>query len=113
MRADRQNVQLASLPLSAVREPSSDNTHLSIVSKPAYSQPQCPQLVGIGTRPALANAVHGLLCSDYRRSGMKFGRLPLAIRRRHSLKQNSLRGGASWNWMGVFLAGWRQRLLSA
>ncbi len=59
-------------------QPSSDNTHLSIVSKPAYSQPQCPQLVGIGTRPALANAVHGLLCSDYRRSGMKFGRLPLA-----------------------------------
>lgn len=33
MRADRQNVQLASLPLSAVREPSSDNTHLSIVSE--------------------------------------------------------------------------------
>lgn len=37
MRADRQNVQLASLPLSAVREPSSDNTHLSIVSTEALA----------------------------------------------------------------------------
>ena len=42
MRADRQNVQLASLPLSAVREPSSDNTHLSIVSKPTHPQLQWP-----------------------------------------------------------------------
>jgi hypothetical protein len=65
-----------------------------------------------------------LLCAAFAPSGNRTKRQSLSTSAwvdcsrmkppfRHSSKQISFRSGAGWNWMSVFLAGWRQRFLSA